>query len=73
METNNLVDSILKTVKSEISDFVEQESSITCPIEYETRLLDIARNVARNILLGTQGELPGSRNSKKKYKRPLEK
>lgn len=66
METKNLVDSILETVKSEITDFVEQESSITCPIEYETRLLDIARNVAKNILLGTQGTLPRSRNSKKK-------
>ncbi len=71
METKNLVDSILETVKAEISDFVEQESSIKCPIEYEKRLLGIARNVAKNILLGTQGDLPGSRNAKKKFKQPL--
>ncbi len=67
MENKQLVDSILETVRAEISDFVEQESDIKCPIEYETRLIEIARNVARNLLLGTQGDLPKSRNSKKKF------
>ena len=69
METKILVDSILETVRAEISEFVEQESAIKCPIEYETPLLAIARNVAKNLLLGTQGQLPKSRNSKKKFKR----
>lgn len=72
METKDLVESILEAVKTEISDFVEQESTIKCPIEYETRLLAIARNVSKNILLGTQGQLPKSRNAKKKSRRPLE-
>lgn len=71
METKQLVDSILETVRAEISDFVEQESSIICPIEYEIRLIEIGRKVSKNILLGTQGQLPKSRNSKKKFKRHL--
>ena len=67
MENKQLVDSILETVRAEISDFVDQESDIKCPIEYETRLIEIARSFARNLLLGTQGHLPKSRNSKKKF------
>ena len=71
METKQLVDSILETVRAEISEFVEQESTIQCPIEYELRLLEIARNLAKNLLLGTQGDLPKSRNAKKKFIRHL--
>ena len=72
METKQIVENILETVRAEISEFVEQESSIECPIEYEKRLLSIAQNVAKNLLLGTQGELPKSRNTKKKSKPRLE-
>ena len=50
METKKLVDSILETVRAEISDFVEEESSIKCPIEYETRLIEIGRKVTKNLL-----------------------
>lgn len=71
METKQTVDSILETVRTEISQFVEQEPSITCPIEYEKRLIEIARNFAKTLLLGTQGELPKSRNFKKKSRRRL--
>lgn len=70
METKQTVDSILETVRAEISQFVDQESDITCPIEYETRLLEMARNFAKTLLLGTQGQLPKSRNCKKKSRRP---
>ena len=71
MENQILIDSILETVKAEITDFVEQESSITCPIEYEKRLIEIGRKTTLNLLLGTQGKLPGSRNAKKKFIRHL--
>ena len=67
METKQLVDSILETVRAEMTQFIEQESDIKCPIEYETRVLEIARTMSRNLILGSQGKLPKSRNSKKKF------
>lgn len=66
METKQLVDSILETVRTEITDFVNQESEIRCPIEYELRLIEIGRLMSRNLLIEAQGRLPKSRNSKKK-------
>jgi len=66
METKQLVDSILETVRAEMSLFIEQESDIKCPIEYETRVIKIARNLSRNLIIGSQGKLPKSRNGKKK-------
>jgi hypothetical protein len=62
METNQTVDFILEAVRAEISQFVEQEGDIKCPIEYEIRLLDIARSFAKTLLTETQGQLPKSRN-----------
>ena len=67
MDNNQLVDSILETVRTEIEQFVAQESDIQCPVEYETRLIEISRNLSRNLILGTQGKLPKSRNTKKKF------
>ena len=67
METKALVDSILETVRLEVTEFVNDESGISCPIEYEKRLIEIARNLALGIVSGTQGDLPKSRNSKKKF------
>lgn len=66
MDKQQLVDSILETVREELNEFVEQESKITSSIEYEERVISIARKFAQGIIQGTQGELPKSRNSKKK-------
>ena len=67
MEKAAIVKSILETVELEISDFVESESSIICPIEYENRVIEIARSFAQDLISKSQGKLPGSRNGKKKY------
>ncbi len=67
MEKAKIVDSILETVKLEVAEFVETESSITCPVEYELKVLRIARAFAQNLISKSQGELPKSRNGKKKY------
>lgn len=67
MEHQDIVESILKTVKSEVSVFVGEESSIQCPIEYESRVIEIARKFSQGLILGTQGKLPKSRNAKKKF------
>lgn len=66
METKDLVDSILETVRTEITEFVEQEKAIICPIDYELRVLEIGRKLSRSLILGSHGALPKSRNSKKK-------
>ncbi len=62
-----VVDSILETVRKEMSVFIEEESDIKCPIEYELRVIKLAQLFARNVVIGAQGELPKSRNSKKKF------
>lgn len=72
METKTVVDSILETVRAEISHFIEQEPDIQCPVEYEMRVLEISRTMSKNLILGAQGKLPKSRNSKKKYSPHLE-
>lgn len=66
MDTKELVNSILETVRTEMAEFIDQESEIECPIDYELRVIEIGRKVSRNLILGSQGKLPKSRNSKKK-------
>ncbi len=61
-----LVDSILESVRKEVSEFVAVEGSITSSIEYEEKVLEVARKFAKELVLGTSGELPQSRNAKKK-------
>ena len=66
METKQLVDAILETVRAEMTTFIEEESDIKCPVEYETRVIEIARMMSRNLIAGSQGTLAKSRNGKKK-------
>lgn len=66
MEKQIIADSILKAVKIEVDAFLEYESKITSSIEYETRVMDIALKFAANLVQQTAGELPKSRNDKKK-------
>ena len=58
METKQIVDSILETVRNEITMFVEEESKITSSREYEERVIEIGRNLSRQIIKGTQGKIP---------------
>ncbi len=64
-QKKQIVDSILETVRKEMSVFIEEESDIRCPIEYELRVTKIAQNFARSLITGAQGKLPKSRNAKK--------
>jgi len=66
MESKQLVDSILETVRAEMTAFIQHESEIKCPVEYEMRVLEIARTLSRNLIEQSQGKLPKSRNGKKK-------
>ena len=67
METKEqILESILRNVRTEVSQFLEIESKITCPIEYELKLIEASRNFARTIIEKSQGKIPKSRNLKKK-------
>ena len=63
---DQILESILRNVRTEVSTFLDQESGIKCPIEYELRLIEMSRNFARTLLVQSQGKIPKSRNSKKK-------
>jgi len=67
METKQIVDSILETVKQELTKFVEQEGKITSSKEYEFRVNELGRLFSKEVIEGVQGKVPKSRNSKKKF------
>lgn len=67
MEREKLIQSILSNVEQELRLFFDQESEITCPVEYEKRLIKMGRTHSLDVLSNSRGKLPKSRNSKKKY------
>jgi hypothetical protein len=67
MDTNKIVETILENVKQEITQFVEIQPTITCPIEYEMKVLSVSQAIARQLIEQSQGKIPRSRNLKKKY------
>lgn len=69
MGNRQIVDTILRSVEKELNLFIEQEGEITCPIEYEKRVISLARQFGQSILKESRGTLPKSRNSKKRYRR----
>lgn len=67
MDTKDqILEAILRNVRTEVSMFLEDESKITCPIEYEQKLIEMSRNFARTVIEKGQGKMPKSRNFKKK-------
>lgn len=67
MDTKDqILDSILRSVRTEVSTFLDQEPGIKCPIEYELKLIELSRSFARTLLEGSQGKIAKSRNLKKK-------
>lgn len=66
MKNQQIVDSILESLRQEVSQFVEEESTITDSVEYEERVLELSKKFARGLITQTKGKMPKSRNSKKK-------
>jgi len=66
MKKNQIVDAILESLREEVTQFVEGESELSSSIEYEEHVGALSKKFARHLILGSQGELPKSRNSKKK-------
>lgn len=63
---DQILESILRSVRTEVSTFLDEESGINCPVEYELKLIEVSRNFARTLLEKSQGKIPKSRNTKKK-------
>lgn len=66
MEKQERIDSILRMMRTKLEDYIDEESNITDPIEYENRLLEIGNNFALEVLKTSRGKVPKSRNGKKK-------
>jgi len=66
MENKELVNAIFESVRSELTDFVSEQSSITSSLEYEERVLALSRQFAQQVISQSMGKMPKSRNSKKK-------
>lgn len=66
MEKQQIVESILETVKAQIEEFVDQQETISTSIEYEDKVWEIVNNFGLDLIIKSQGLLPKSRNSKKK-------
>lgn len=67
METKEaILESILRRVKAEVSQFLDDEPEIKCPIEYEKRLISMSLLFGKSIMENAQGQIPRSRNLKKK-------
>lgn len=64
--TNAFVDTILENAKAELLEFCKDEPTITCSIEYEAKLLQLALSYSRNVLQNLSGALPQNRKGKKK-------
>ena len=65
MKNKEIVDSILESMREEVSAFISSESEITSSLEYEDRILELSRQFGKRLMEGGIGELPKSRNSKK--------
>lgn len=65
MKNKEIVDSILESIRSELSEFVDQQGEISSSLEYEERVLALSRKFANDVISKSQGKVPTSRNSKK--------
>ena len=66
MEKKEIVDSILESMRLEVTEFVDKESKIKSSVEYEEEVLRISREFAHRLISKSMGKMPKSRNAKKK-------
>ena len=65
MENQEKIDAILRKVRTQLESFMSEESTITDPIEYENKLLNLGKTLSLEVLLESRGKMPKSRNQKK--------
>ncbi|MGI0061308.1 MAG: hypothetical protein ACREBA_02515 [Nitrosotalea sp.] len=66
MEPSQIKAEILAAVSEELDLWLEAQSKITEGYEYETQYMQFARRVNKIMLEKSMGQLPGSRNKKKR-------
>ena len=69
MAKNNspsLTDEILDSIREEVDEFLSTHDQITSSVDYEEKVLEIARKFAARLISGGSGKLPKDRNAKKK-------
>jgi len=66
MESKEIVDKLFESMRKELTEFVEKESQISSSLEYEERVLELSKKFAVGLIAQSQGQLPKSRNAKKK-------
>jgi len=62
MEKQSRIESILRKMREDI----DEETTVTDPIEYENKLLEMGQQFSLEILKSSVEKLPKSRNQKKK-------
>jgi hypothetical protein len=65
METKQIVDSILESMRAELTQFVEAQGNITSSLEYEERVVGLSKQFGAEVVCKSMGKMPKSRNSKK--------
>lgn len=65
MDKKAVVESILRTVRQEVEEWVEEEEKIKDPFEYEKRLLERVLRMGKTMAEESGGKLVKDRNSKK--------
>jgi len=61
-----LTDEILESMRGEVNDFFATHEQIPTSLEYEEKVLEIARKFAAHLISGGAGQVPKDRNAKKK-------
>jgi hypothetical protein len=65
METKQIVDSILESMRADLTEFIESQGKIDSSIEYEERVVELSKQFGVGVITKSMGKLPKSRNSKK--------
>ena len=65
METEQIVDSILESMREELTAFVGRQEKINSSLEYEEQVVALAKLFGAGIISKSMGQMPKSRNQKK--------
>lgn len=66
MDKTEKIQSILKAVEQEVTQWVNEEGNLRDPILYEQKLLERTFKIGKTLMLNSHGKLPKDRNAKKK-------
>lgn len=61
-----LTDEVLEAMREEVNAFYATHDQITSSIEYEEKVLEVARKFASGLISAGAGKAPKDRNAKKK-------